>query len=459
MAEAYYALPYASEYRFDGVDLPISDLSPKVIHKGVPAADEKRGGILAADLDGDGKVELILTAPGLISARSADGRELWRSALDIHLTDKAESQGLPGLHAPGVALVGHKADTAARLLFLDTDGRLNILHAMTGALLHTIDLPPPPPEANHWQHLVTANLQSPESNDLLLQATDQGRHRRGRFVAAFALDQLVDQQKATWPLWTTDEFQALAHSGLRVADLNGDGRHEILGGSLLSPDGNVLLKLELPRKAHFDALAVADIRPDLPGLEVVVLEEKGQNRIFLYGHQGLLWETHFKHQEPQNMALGDFDPSRPGLEIWCRSRYKRHQKPWVLDALGNRIAHYQMRDRAPKGWTVKGIEEISTLHWSSSAPPRAVAKERHRSGDVAVFEPVTGQFQIRLKEHANRLYVADVLGDWREEIIVWSATRINVYSNPAPNTQPDRPRLWADDHYRRSKTTWNYYNP
>lgn len=459
LAETFYALPYASEYYFDGVTLSASNLAAVVVHEDAPAADPKRGGIVAADLDGDGAYELVLTTPEFISARSSDGRELWRIASDIHLTQKAETEGLPGLHAPGIAIIAARGEQKARLLFLDTKGRLHIVDAMSGANLHTVALPPPPPEAKQWEHLVAASLNSPTSSDLVLQATDQRRHRRGRFVAAFSLDALIEKQESAEPLWTRDDFQALAHAGLRVADLDEDGRHEILGGSLLSPQGEVLFNLTLPRKAHLDALIVADIRPDLPGLEVVALEEERENRIFLYGHRGPIWKTHFNHQEPQNVAVGDFDPGRPGLEIWCRSRYNRHQTPWVLDALGNRIANYQMKARAPKGWTVKGVEEISTVHWSSSGSPLAAAKERHRAGDVAVFEPLSGQFKLRLNEKADRLYVADVWGDWREELVVWSGTRINVYSNPGPNTQPDRPRLWESDHYRRSKITWNYYNP
>jgi len=87
------------------------------------------------------------------------------------------------------------------------------------------------------------------------------------------------------------------------------------------------------------------------------------------------------------------------------------------------------------------------------------AKERHKSGDVAIFDPITGKFVRRFSEKADRLYVADVSGDWREELIVLTGQDLHIYHNNSPNPNPDRPRLWTQGHYRRSKATWNYYSP
>ncbi len=74
---------------------------------------------------------------------------------------------------------------------------------------------------------------------------------------------------------------------------------------------------------------------------------------------------------------------------------------------------------------------------------------------------MTGKFIERFKEQAARLYVSDVSGDWREEVIVVNGERneVRVYWNPKPNPNPNRPRLWTQNHYRRSKMNWNYYSP
>ncbi len=64
-----------------------------------------------------------------------------------------------------------------------------------------------------------------------------------------------------------------------------------------------------------------------------------------------------------------------------------------------------------------------------------------------------------LRSPADRLYVADVSGDWREEMVVLHGNELRVYHNPAPNPRPDQPRLWELPHYRRAKQAYNYYSP
>ena len=55
--------------------------------------------------------------------------------------------------------------------------------------------------------------------------------------------------------------------------------------------------------------------------------------------------------------------------------------------------------------------------------------------------------------------MADASGDWREEIIVVTASEIHVYHNEDANPAPNHERLWAHNYYRRAKMNWNYYSP
>ena len=422
------------------------------------APDGRIGGLIAADIDGDAQKDFIITEPGSIVAYAYSGQELWTKQVDIQLTGKAEDEGLPGLHAPGVQAADVDGDGTTEVLFLTEDNTINILQGSTGDTEHRITLEPPQ-GAKRWEHLVVANFRGNGDHDVLLQATNAEDYRLGRYLAAYAVDDLLQDPQ---PLWTRDDFHGPAHNGARVADLDGDGKHEVLGGTLIGSDGKLLFKTPMKRNAkrpHIDSIYAADVRPDLPGLEVVALEEGGDNRIFLYNSDRLIWKTHFRHQEPQNAAIGDFDPNRPGLEIWCRSRYNEHQKPFVFDAQGQLIADYKMDNVAPPGWTSAGVEVIFTVDWTGEPQQLAAAKERHKSGDIAVFDPLSGEFLHRFPAQAERLYVADVSGDWREELIVINGNELQIYSNQEPNPNPNHSRLWTQDHYRHSKMTWNYYSP
>ena len=290
--------------------------------------------------------------------------------------------------------------------------------------------------------------------DVLLQATNNRGYRTGRFLAAYAIKDLL---AGLPPLWTSDSFVSCAHNAARLADLDGDGRDEVLGATILSPDGKLLTRAAEFR-GHMDSVFAADVRPDLPGLEVVLLEE-GSNYVQLVGTKGPIWRSDFRRQEPQNAAIGRFRAGSEAMFVWCRSRYNEHQKPFVFDAAGRKVFDYAMDDVAPASWTASGVEVIHTVDWTGRREQLACAKERHTEGDVCVFEPLTGRFVERFTQKADRLYVADVFGDWREEIIVLAGNRLSVYQNGSPNPRPNEKRLWGDRNYRRLKQCHNYYSP
>ncbi len=55
--------------------------------------------------------------------------------------------------------------------------------------------------------------------------------------------------------------------------------------------------------------------------------------------------------------------------------------------------------------------------------------------------------------------MADVTGDWREEIIVLAGSKLSIYQNTDANPRPNEKRLWSDRNYRRGKQCHNYYSP
>jgi len=391
--------------------------NPFVIELEIPAPKKSAGGIIVADVNDDGKMDYLVTVPGHLAVYGNDGRKLWVKKTRIVVGGSSERQGLPGHHGPGVAAGDIDADGRCEVVFLTKDSVLHVVDGATGKEKARVR-PPVPAGAERWELAMIADFRGTgRDGDLLLQATNRKGYRTGRYLAAYAVDQLLAGGK---PLWTTDSFHACAHNGARLADLNGDGKDEVLGAVILSAEGKPLARAK-PGRWHMDSVFVADVRPDKPGLEVVMLEE-GANHVQVVGAAGPIWRSHFKKQEPQNAAVGRFREGSDEIFIWCRSRHNRHQRPFVFDSAGAKIFDYKMDDAAPRGWTTAGVEVIHTIDWTGRRQQLACAKERHRSGDVCLFEPLTGRFVERFTQKADRLYVADVTGDWREEILVLSDT-------------------------------------
>lgn len=199
-------------------------------------------------------------------------------------------------------------DGKTEVLFLLTDGSVVLCGGATGKELRRAK-PAPPQGASRWQYLVVCNLRGQGDRDWLLQTPGKDDQPEpttppGRFVVALAIEDLEGK-----PLWRTDRFHRQAHGGLRVADLDGYGRDEVCGLSLFDHDGTWLTAGDSPPEAwHIDSLALADVRPDLPGLEVAVTEE-GTRHVALLGTQGRIWRTRYAHREADKLAVGAFDPN------------------------------------------------------------------------------------------------------------------------------------------------------
>ena len=426
----------------------------QVISLGIPAPEDSPGGIMVADVNNDRKPDYLVTVPGHLAVYDNGGRKLWIKRADLVVGGSSESHGLPGHNGPGVAAGDVDDDGRCEVLFLTKDGALHVVDGASGKQKATAK-PPVPKGARRWELAMIADFRGTgRDGDVLLQATNQRGYRTGRYLAAYTYKDLIAGRR---PMWTTDKFGACAHNGARLADLDGDGRDEVLGATILGPDGKLLAEV-VPCRSHIDSVFIADARPDLPGIEVVMLEE-GENYVQLIGCGGPIWREHFRRQEPQNAAVGRFKQGSEEIFIWCRSRYNEHQKPFVFNSAGKKVFDYKMDDMAPEGWTASGVEVIHTIDWTGRREQLACAKERHTDGDVCLFEPLTGKFIRRFEHQAARLYVADVRGDWREEILVLDGNKLHIHQNTARNPRPDEKRLWANRNYRRMKQCHNYYSP
>jgi hypothetical protein len=288
-------------------------------------------------------------------------------------------------------------------------------------------------------------------------------------------------------LWHTKNWLGIEHSQVRTADVDGDGRDEILGPILLDAKGNRLGSWDLKRdrRTHLrslDSLAIGDIIPGNP-LEIVLAEQGGNNEAITFNVKQILWGRRrdnipptgqcARERDPDKVAVGDFAPDSPGLEVFARSACGH--EPWVMNSSGKIIATWRVLETAPRGWcTVNsdsnpgvegGIDVVRAIDWFGAASRRHLfVKERHLDGKAAIVDPMNGKFLKVFDVRAARTYSADIAGDFREEVVIIEAggsgtSRLKIFWNEEDAERPGLASPWAHALYRRLKQNWNYYSP
>lgn len=238
-------------------------------------------------------------------------------------------------------------------------------------------------------------------------------------------------------LWTFDsddgtpgneKYRGQGNHNLTAADVDGDGKDEIVfGAATIDDNGTGLYSTTL---GHGDALHVSDLDPERPGLEVFDIQERfddaGAN--FRDAKTGeVIWK------KPSIKAGGDgegpgrglsldIDPRHKGFESWVRGAEVRG----LFNAKGEKIS-----DATPRScnfgvfWDGDELSElldrntISKWNWADGSETTLLTAEGCSSNNGTKATPVLS---------------ADILGDWREEVI-WRTTdnkELRIYTTTIP---------------------------
>ena len=236
------------------------------------------------------------------------------------------------------------------------------------------------------------------------------------------------------PLWG-----ALAGQGdhsLSAADIDGDGCMEIIfGAAAIDHDGSLLYSSfdYLPdqetwvRLGHGDSLHVADIDPDRPGLEIFNVFEEGENAPYGYalrdaedGH--VLFGEYFAGDLGRCM-VGDVADGVRGLQCWVNDVWDCHGNLLPMPAPGTNARIYWAGNL-----TTQLVDGPDYLH---QRQPGRVCDPRRG----VLLDPQGTATNNGTK--GNPCLVADLFGDWREELLLRladnSAIRIYTSTEEAPH--------------------------
>ena len=235
-------------------------------------------------------------------------------------------------------------------------------------------------------------------------------------------------------------YQGQGSHGYNVADIDGDGRDElVIGSACIDEYGKPLWNT---RKGHPDFVYVSDVDPSRPGLEIFYGLERAQKKggVCLADAKtgAMIWENPepTKHVHGQGMCA-DIDPAHPGME--CYAKERDSDDSWLYSAAGERIGSTPMGGTSPRAI------------WWDASPQKALVI----GGRIAKYKgPEVGRIE------GNVVAIADCVGDWREEILTSVRGELRVYTTTIP-AETRRPWLMQDRAYRCGVAieTMGYFYP
>ncbi|WP_018770705.1 MULTISPECIES: rhamnogalacturonan lyase [unclassified Arthrobacter] len=462
-----------------------------------------------ADLDGDGGYEIIqlwnpsnaqdnsksgYTGNVYVDAYKMDGTKLWR--IDLGRNIRA------GAHYTQMLAYDFDGDGTGEVAFKTADGTtdaagtvigdaaadyrnsagyvlsgpefLTVFNGASGTIMDTVPYDPPRGSVAAWGDGYGNRV----DRFLAGVAYLDGEHPSMMFSRGYyTRTVLVTYDLVNGKLvkrWKFDsdvagaEYKGQGNHNLSVADVDQDGKDEFVFGSMtVDDDGTPLYNTKL---GHGDAIHTGDLDPSRPGFETFAVHESmsasgNRGATFRDSATGeVLWSIPAVKDTGRG-ATGDIDPRFPGSESWAVGGDAAWNSPagFLMSAKGERIsdkipaANFMawwdgdlLREIVDHDFNAEagvGVPTISKWNWETETSDRLLTATGARTNNGT---------------KGNPSLQADLLGDWREELVFPSAdsTELRIYTTTSP-TEVRLRTLMHDPMYRTgvARETVGYNQP
>lgn len=242
-----------------------------------------------------------------------------------------------------------------------------------------------------------------------------------------------------------------AHT-IKTVDIDGDGKDEVVLGMIaLDHDGKMMW---MNHSGHPDHIYIADFIPERPGLEMYFGLETGQQ------HRGmgvldvktkkliLAYSQSTSHIHNEGLC-SDIDKNNPGIE--CLSGEEKNNNGekiylWSMKPaepyINNSTILYHNMTLLEKNPFENNIKAWG-LHWDADDQ-----REVFYNKQIISYEDTQRLVDLSdITTDYTVLGVADIVGDWREELIVSTKQGIRIYISSIPSTTR-RKWLMGERYYR-----------